>query len=328
MKYGDTVKQEKRMKARAKVRGGAQTTPARRGAAVAVGLMIGGLLFAPAAPAFAETTPQAGAECTVTAADLGWGVKQSFRNYISGSIANGEWTTENGASYETPNFMWSGGTGTFAADLESGAVAFTGDVNFTGHGGAMKLDISNPEIEFTGGGDAQLVLAVGSTDVEGAEPTFERVSVAKVTLAGHSTAEGDKLIVAEAPVRLTSEGAAAMNGEYGSYVSGEEMDPISLSVTATGCDLTAAAVPTEAPAEESPSAEAETPAPAPVEDAPSVPWLPIGIGAVALIAIGVTVGMLVAGSRKGTGAGVQNSQDSQGSQGSQETEKSVGSQDS
>lgn len=271
--------------------------------------MIGGLLLAPATPAFAEVSPAAGAECVVSAGDVQWGVKQSFRNYISGSIANGEWTTENGASYETPNFIWGAGSGTFAAGLDTGSVAFTGDVHFTGHGGAMKLDISNPEIAFTGDGSAQLVLAVGSTDVEGAEPTYERVAVAKVTLAGYTTAEGDTLTVSEAPVRLTAEGAKALNDQYGSYVSGEEVDPLSLNVTTTGCELTAEMVPTEAPAEEAPSVDA--PVQAPVEESPSIPWLPIGVGVVALIAIGVTAGMLIAGSRKGSATEAQNPSDSQ-----------------
>src|SRR5690606_23738697 len=42
--------------------------------------------------------------CTVTDAELVWGYKESFRSYISGSIAHGEWTVADGAAYETPNF--------------------------------------------------------------------------------------------------------------------------------------------------------------------------------------------------------------------------------
>ena len=35
--------------------------------------------------------------CQVANARLDWGVKESFRSYSSGSIANGEWVTDNGA---------------------------------------------------------------------------------------------------------------------------------------------------------------------------------------------------------------------------------------
>lgn len=298
-------KAEKIMSEGTQPRGG-QKAANRRRAAATVSLAVGGLLLAPAAPAFADTDQASGAECTVSTAEVRWGLKQSFRNYISGSIANGEWTTENGASYETPNFVWGGGAGAFSADLESGSVSVSGDVHFTGHGGAMKLDISEPEIEFTGDGSAQLILAVGSTDVEGAEPTYERVSVAKVTLAGNTEAEGDALNITDAPVRLTAEGAAALNGAYGSYVSGEEMDPLSLAVTTEGCELSGdvsiPAEPAEDTAEDSGATDTVAPSPAPEEEPASLPWLPIGIGAVALIAIAVTTGMLIAGGRKGRSA--------------------------
>ena len=70
-------------------------------AAMAAGLVAGGLMLAPASAAFAETAPDA--TCTVQTSELKWGVKTSFRNYISGSIANGEWTTDNGASWASTN---------------------------------------------------------------------------------------------------------------------------------------------------------------------------------------------------------------------------------
>ena len=38
--------------------------------------------------------------CDVVSASLEWGFKESFRGYIDGSIANGEWTVAEGAAYE------------------------------------------------------------------------------------------------------------------------------------------------------------------------------------------------------------------------------------
>src|SRR5690606_24359517 len=49
--------------------------------------------------------------CEVVGAALGWGFKEEFRAYVDGSIANGEWTTADGATYETPSFQWANGAG-------------------------------------------------------------------------------------------------------------------------------------------------------------------------------------------------------------------------
>lgn len=264
-----------------------------------LGLVLGGAAPALAAPALTETTTVE-ADCTVSNAELRWGLKESFRNYISGSIANGEWTTENGAGYETPHFTWSAGEGRFAPDLSTGGLSFTGDVHFTGHDGLMRLDIANPEIVFTGTESADLVLDVGSADTAEATIEYERVSVAKVDLAGYES-RGDTLTAVDAAVRLTSEGAAALNGAYGDYVAGGEMDPLTLEVPLAGCEVASStSSPTPSNTTETPSSEngEETAAPQPQADEDSIPWLPIGIGAVALIAVGVTTGMLIAGGRK------------------------------
>ncbi len=271
----------------------------RRGAtaAVAAGLAAG-MLLGPASPSLASTEAASGdgALCTVTSAELRWGVLERFRNYISGSIANGEWTTENGASYETPAFSWANGAGEFGADLESGSVTFTGDVHFTGHGGLMKLDLQNPEVVFTGPNSAQLVVGVASTDVEDGELSFERVPMGKIDLTGATT--GDGFSVERAPVLLTSEGAKALNGDYGDYVAGSNLDPLALTVAVSGCQLGAVGSATDAPDPAPEVTPSPDPAPAAEAAGPEVPWLPIVIGGVALIAIGVTGGMLLAGRGK------------------------------
>lgn len=279
-----------------------RTHTRRTSAALAAGVIAAGALFfgpvgaANAAPA---GTPQAATtaadSCTVTQAELRWGVKESFRNYISGSIANGEWTTENGTAYETPAFIWNTAEGALSPALDSGSVKFTGDVHFTGHGGLMKLDLRDPEIVFTGDDSAQLVLSMGSTDVEGAEVTYERVTAAKVDLAGYDAGDGSTFSIPSAAVTLTSEGAAALNGDYGDYIAGAEMDALALEMTVTGCDLTASTG-TQKPVEETPAPEVPVDV-SPVEET-KVPWIPIIIGGVALAAIGVTAGMLIAGGRK------------------------------
>lgn len=261
------------------------------------GLSLGvafGTVAGPAAPALAH-----GDSCKVESADLSWGLKTSFRNYISGSIANGEWQLENGTEYETPAFRWANGTGSFAEDLEEGSVAFTGDVFFSGHDGLLRLNVSNPEIVFTGEDSAQLLLDIGSDDTGEAEIVQERIVTAKVDLAGYDAGTGQSFAVTDAPVRLTAEGAEALNGAFGDYVAGEEMDPLSMNISVTGCSLTSS---TASPAEPSASPETGNADGAPIDTAPEaepeIPWLPIGIGAAALVVVGVTTGLLISGRKK------------------------------
>ena len=262
--------------------------------------LAGAMLLGPVSPTFAATEPastDAAASCVVDTAELKWGVKERFRNYISGSIANGEWTMENGVTYETPAFTWTPGTGTVQPDLEAGSVDFTGDVHFTGNGGLMRLDLHDPSIEFTGPGAAQLVVGLGSADTAEAEVTIERVAAAVIDVSAGS-GEGSSYSVTDAPVRLTAAGAEAFNGEYGDYVAGGDMDGLSLSLTVSGCELGVTAAPApEPPVTETPEAGETLPAPQP-EAGPEIPWIPIAIGGVALIAIGVTTGMLLAGRKR------------------------------
>ena len=122
---------------------------------------------------------------------------------------------------------------------------------------------------------------------------------AKIDLAGVVDAGGTELSIAEAPVRLTAEGAAALNGEYGSYIAGEEVDPISLQATVSGCELGESAPEPADPATEEGEAGDDQPliAVGPAEET-RIPWVPIIIGGVALLVIGVTGGMLLAGRKR------------------------------
>lgn len=285
--------------------------PRRALALVGGGLIAAGALFVPtaatAAPAgpvpatpLSATATTADPTCTVSSGTLTWGVKESFRSYISGSIANGEWTVSDDMRYETPSFIWDQVTGAVSSDLAEGTIAFTGAIHFTGHSGAMELDLSDPKLEFTGDDTAYLTLTIGATDAAdaGGEATAETLRAAKIDLADAVTAGGTELSLESAIPRLTAEGAAALNGEYGSYVAGEELDPIALTATVSGCELgesTAVVMPET----EMPSAPTPAPGATDTENAtPAIPWLPIGIGAVALLVIGVTGGMLLGGRKR------------------------------
>lgn len=284
----------------------AQGIHSSRGATrIAAGAIVAaGALLVPA-PALATVPVQTQdtAGCIVENAQLTWGVKESFRSYISGSIANGKWEVSDDMRYETPSFIWSKVNATVDPSLDSGSFAFEGAIHFTGHDGAMKLDVSDPVIEIAGD-DVSLLLRVGSSDLTaGADGTVEatQVRAAKVDAAALSAGDG-KIELTDAAVRLTADGAKALNGEYGSYVSGEELDPISMTAAVTGCELasqdaTAPSEPTDEQAEAPGVTEGVL-----IQPEPQIPWLPIILGGVAILVIGVTGGMLLAGRKRGVGA--------------------------
>jgi len=174
---------------------------------------------------------------SVSGATLDWGIKSSFRNYISGGIANGSWTLS-GVTYGNGQYSWSGGNGSYNAVADKGTVRFPGSVAFTGHGGVLNLVISNIALRISGGSSATIVADVHSTDMNGAPSDYSGVSFATVSLAGGSSS--GSLTASGAPTVLTADGAKAFAGFYN---AGDALDPVSFAVPLGGdvaCDGTTA----------------------------------------------------------------------------------------
>jgi len=182
-------------------------------------LLLAGMLASPAP-----------ATCDVTDATLTWGFKESFRSYISGSIAHGEWTVSDGATYETPSFGWNDGSGTVP-----GTVAFTGSIGFTGHGGILDTTVANPRLVFDGSSTATLLLDVSGTTQEGLPVDAPAVEFATIELP----VAADGAVITDAPVTLTQAGAEA----FGTYAAGEALDPITVHMPgASGCGSTSGGI--------------------------------------------------------------------------------------
>lgn len=174
---------------------------------------------APSAAVVVAAVPEA---CTVDAATLTWGFKESFRAYISGTIANGEWTVADGAQYETPTFSFPDGTGTWAA-VQS-RVSFEGAIRFTGHGDILDTTVANPVLEWSGT-TGTLYLDVSGTTQEGDPVDEAAVAFAELVLPEAGTGS-DPSVLDDIAVTLTEEGAAA----FGTYEAGEVFDPITLDL--------------------------------------------------------------------------------------------------
>ncbi|WP_353987410.1 HtaA domain-containing protein [Ruicaihuangia caeni] len=222
--------------------------------------------------------------CAVSDAALSWGFKEAFRAYVSGTIARGEWTVADGATYETPAFGWANGAGTYDPAARKGEISFTGSVTFTGHGGVLNTTVGNPAIRFDGGDKATLLLDVSGETREGESVDSAQVEFAELDLSDVGTPEGDRIQLKDVPATLTAAGSDA----FGTYEAGTELDPISLSFNVDpGCSSA-----TDAGA--SPSDE-KTAAPVADTGASAVDWLPWTL--VALLALGL-VGTGVVALRK------------------------------
>jgi hypothetical protein len=215
--------------------------------------------------------------CTVEASQLDWGVKESFRSYISGSIANGEWTVADGATYETPLFGWSDGEGAYDIDAHEGLVAFDGTVTFTGHGGILNTTLANPQIEFVNADSAILLLDVRGTTQEGAVIDQSTVEFAEIDLGGGEVALDDgTFTVVDAPATLAAAGAEA----FGTYEVGTELDPISVTLELDARCATEASVPVATPDPEVTSSTGP--------DLGWLAWLIVGI-----VVIGAAAGVVI-----------------------------------
>lgn len=161
---------------------------------------------------------QAGGALQDAAVD--WGVRRTFREYVTGSIAKGRWTLGDGAQDGGALFRFPKGKGTYDAKKRTLDADFAGSVRFTG----TQLDLTLSEISVrVKGGKGTLAADVAS---EGRAPGE---SVPLVTFAaGDFTPKNGLAALTEAPATLTEAGAKA----FGSmYKAGTVMDPVSLAVT-------------------------------------------------------------------------------------------------
>jgi hypothetical protein len=174
-------------------------------------------------------------ECQVLESEITWGFKESFRSYISGAIALGQWTTSGDVDYTTPVFIVSGGEGALAPDRSSGSVAFEGELLFEGHGGILRTSLGDPTLTLQGPRQATLVF-----DVTGDTMDMVSVSTDDVEFVTLEWSAGDESldiatgewVVTGAKATLTTAGSNA----FGTYPSGEEFDPLDLRlVVASSC---------------------------------------------------------------------------------------------
>ncbi|OIJ67187.1 HtaA domain-containing protein [Streptomyces mangrovisoli] len=201
-----------------------------------------------------------------------WGVRRTFREYVTGDIARGTWKLTGGARDGGALFRFPSGEGTYKkGELTA---RFGGAVRFTG---AHGLDLALSGVRVTVHDGSGTLYA----DVTGSGPTGENVPLVTFTAKGF-TAHAGLAEVTEAPARLTARGAKAFGGMY---PAGTAMDPVSLAVALTD-DAELPALP-DIGSVPDPSTPSATPSARPVANATDPdgdhPVLPVALGAGALL---------------------------------------------
>lgn len=249
-----------------------------------------------AVPTGAVAAERADETCAVSGGSLTWGFKESFRSYISGTIAKGSWEPVDGASYATPVFNWPATGGSVDPVTGEGSVSFGGGVRFTGHNGLLDTTIAQPTLVMDSAG-AHLLLDVSGLSMDDAlagatDQVHSATQVDFVTLdlaAVAPTTTGTGMSAAGVPTAITADGYA----QFGNYETGTAFDPISFDLTLECADP-----------EPSPAASADpsqTPVAAELVDEASPPAWGWGIGAAVAVAASAATVIIAAVRRRARG---------------------------
>lgn len=215
-------------------------------------------------------------------AAVDWGVRRTFREYVTGSIGQGKWTLAGGAQDGGALFRFPKGQGTYDAKKQTLAAAFAGSVRFTGANG-LDLTLSRFAVGLKAGRGTL------SADVRSEGDTREAVPLITFTAKDFVPKDG-LAVLTEAPAKLTADGAKA----FGSlYKEGTAMDPVSLAVAVDarsklpalpdlGSDSAPSAQPSDTPSPK--SADAVTAAVESVPDKGSSTGLYLALGGAGVLA--------------------------------------------
>ncbi|MFD0348747.1 HtaA domain-containing protein [Kitasatospora aburaviensis] len=180
-------------------------------------------------PTAAPGAPGAPERTAFSAGALDWGVRRTFRDYVTGAVAQGRWELGGGAADGGAYFRWTPAEGRYEPATGALTAAFTGTVRFTGMrtGDAYGLDLTlaRPAVEVADG-RGRLLADVSGRTPDGSTQQLSGVELAVFDAAGLKP-EGGLLKAAELPLRLTEAGSRAFGGLY---PPGTEMDPLSFAV--------------------------------------------------------------------------------------------------
>ncbi|GAA1407696.1 HtaA domain-containing protein [Oerskovia paurometabola] len=162
-------------------------------------------------------------DATLPVGDLQWGVKESFRTYITGGIAKGGAVASAGATVKDGTFDFRQTGGSWKPGTLLGTAEYGGTVTFSGHDGLLNLTLSNPTVDVTSPGKGTLVVDVRSANLDGTTFDAKRVRFASLALNGAIEHESGSVTYVNVATTLTDAGSKAFSGFY---PAGTELDPL------------------------------------------------------------------------------------------------------
>ncbi|MEU9094298.1 HtaA domain-containing protein [Streptomyces sp. NPDC048428] len=184
-------------------------------------------------PTTTVTDKPAVAPGTIVDGTLDWGVKASFRSYITGTIAKGKVETAAGATASGNGYRFPDATGRFDVAKQTLSAAFDGKVRFLGHeeNGAYALDLSLTNLKIEADGtEGKLIADVSAKDRETKETAhYTGLALADLKLpAGGLAAKNGVVTLSAVPANLTAAGATKAFG--GMYQAGDQLDALTVAV--------------------------------------------------------------------------------------------------
>ena len=212
---------------------------------------------APTAQIVSEQAPAAASQ-SLQDASVDWGVKSSFRRYITGPVAGGSQELTGATSNADGSYHFTAAEGTVEAD-GSYHVKFTGSsVKYTGHHGVLEVTISDLELVIKDG-QGSLYANISERPYSGnttPNPPVQHDHTLIGTFDASSLKnEGGQLTLAASDATKVKLSAEATSVFAGFYQAGQELDALAFS---------AKLVTKQAPAPEKPA----DPTPEPTQPAP------------------------------------------------------------
>ncbi|GHC74652.1 HtaA domain-containing protein [Streptomyces cinnamoneus] len=162
---------------------------------------------------------------------LDWGVKKSFRDYITDGFAKGRAELLGDAVKAGDSYRFTKGHGTYDASTNTLDAAFNGEVRFTGHDGELDLKLGNFTVKASATG-ATLSADVSAKD-KGSTTTTKAVPLADLKPGADALkARNGVVSLSAVPATLTEQGAKVFSYKGRSfYKTGSGLDPVTLAVT-------------------------------------------------------------------------------------------------
>ncbi|MFA5606059.1 MAG: Ig-like domain repeat protein [Leucobacter sp.] len=186
-------------------------------------LAVSGAVLAPTA-AYA-------APATIDGGTLEWGFVGSWRNYVTGLIADGEFSAGAPATIagEAPDqaVLYVDGAGSVDVEAGSGTLTYAGSMVSYGHHGGLDQYLSNPQIALTSTSSATLSFEVTQTHYTAfPERAGEREVIANLTFEAGDLADG----TVTASAVMAAPGAVTYgNGAFAAFAEGAPLDPVTFS---------------------------------------------------------------------------------------------------